>query len=297
MPSSFLAALRAGALVADGAMGTELHARGFLYDVNYENLNLSRPEVVRGIHQAYARAGARVLETNTFGANRARLARHGLEGLARAINLAAARLAREAAPEGAFVVGALGPTGAPLDTGAGRREAEGALREQAAALADGGVDALLVETMTRPDELALALAAARREAPGLPLVAQMVVNERLELEGGAALDAAGARLAALGADALGVNCSDGPLAALALERLRPLGLPLTAMPHAGLPRETEGLLAYPETPEAFGRLARRLFALGAALVGGCCGTTPEHVRRVAEAAREGAERPAAPAPD
>ncbi len=284
MPSAFLGALGAGPLVADGAMGTQLYAQGFRYDVNYESLNLARPDAVRRVHDAYVRAGARALETNTFGANRARLARHGLETSVEAINRAAVRLARAAARDEAFVLGAVGPTGRALADAPARREAEGAFREQAAALAAAGVDALLVETMTDPDELALAASAARAEAPHLPLVALASIDERLALRDGSSLAAAGARLADLGASAIGVNCSFGPEQALrALTSLRPIGLPLVAMPNAGLPRDDGGRLAYPSGPEPFGACARRLFDLGVALVGGCCGTTPEHIRRVAEA--------------
>jgi methionine synthase / methylenetetrahydrofolate reductase (NADH) len=284
MASSFLAALRASTLVADGAMGTAFHARGFLYKVNYEGLNLSHPDLVRGLHEAYARAGAAVLETNTFGANRLRLDRHGLAPQAPAINRAAVRLAREAAP-GAFVVGAIGPLGRPPADAAERRAGEAAFREQAETLAAEGVDALLVETMLHPDEVVSAVTAARAAAPSVPLVAQLVVDERLELSDASPVDAVGRRLVGLGVDALGINCSDGRLAALGVERLRPLGLPLTAMPNAGLPREVEGRLVYPATPEQFGAFARRLVGLGVALVGGCCGTTPEHIRQIAAAVR------------
>lgn len=286
-------AFAATLLVADGAMGTQLYERGFGYEVSYEGLNLTQPEVIRNIHESYIGAGANLLEANTFGANRVRLERHGLADRVDAINRAALRLAREAAGDAAFVVGAIGPSGLSLANAseAERRRAEYAFREQAAALAAAGADGLVVETMIGPDELALAVSAARLEAPNLPLIAQVSVDERLALSDGTPVALVGARLRDLGADAVGINCGEGPAQALlAVERLLSLGLPLTAMPNAGLPYPREGPLDYPSSPEHFGALARRLFALGVALVGGCCGTTPEHVRALAAAADEARER-------
>jgi homocysteine S-methyltransferase len=287
MPSPFLAALAPATLAADGAMGTELYARGLGYDTNYEGLNLARPALVTDVHRAYVRAGARVLATNTFGANRVRLARHGLERRAADLNRAAVRLAREAARGEAFVVGAVGPTGLAFAGASARsdaRAADEAFREQAAALASAGVDALLVETMGRLDELLLAARAARAEAPGVPLVAQMTVDRRLALADGASVDDAGRRLRDAGADALGVNCCDGPhTALLAAERLLPLGPPVAVAPSAGLPRAAGDRLVYPVSPDDFGAFARAARALGVALVGGCCGTTPAHVRAAVRA--------------
>lgn len=284
----FLEALRTGALVADGAMGTQLYERGVLFSVNYEELNLSRPELVQRIHEDYMRAGAQVIETNSFGANRARLGRHGLADRVREINLAAVRLARTAARGGAYVAGAVGPSGVPL-LGASAEELErvaDGFREQVAALVEGGVDVLLLETMNQSIEAEVALRAARAEAGKVPVIVQVSTNERLELIDGVGVAQAGARLRDLGADGLGLNCSVGPQSALeAVERLLALGLPVTVMPNAGLPHKVDDRLIYVSTPDYFARFARRFYKLGVKLVGGCCGTTPEHIKKISGAAR------------
>ena len=284
----FLQAARGGALVADGAMGTQLYERGVLYSVNYEELNLSRPDLVRRIHEEYVRAGANVIETNTFGANRIRLTRHGHADNLVAINERAVTLAREAARGQAYVVGAVGPSGLPVSplSEDERGRVRDAFSEQIAALASAGVDAILFETMGHPDELLLAIECAKREARGLPIVAQVTVNERLELMDGTSLPQMGQRLVDAGADVLGINCSDGPQQVLAAaELLLPFGLPVSAMPNAGLPRKVDDRLIYVSTPEYFGVFARRMYKLGVAMVGGCCGTTDAHVKRIAAAAR------------
>jgi methionine synthase / methylenetetrahydrofolate reductase(NADPH) len=284
----FLTALRAGALVADGAMGTQLYERGVLFSVNYEELNLSRPDLVRRIHEEYVRAGANVIETNTFGANRIRLGRHGYTDNIVAINQRAVVLAREAARGGAYVVGAVGPSGLPMSplSEDERGRVADAFREQMAALAEGGVDALLLETMGHPDELMLALECAKAEAGGLPVIVQMTVNDRLTLMDGTSLPEMGKQLVDAGADGLGINCSDGPQQVLAgAELLLPLGVPVSAMPNAGLPRKVDDRLIYVSTPEYFGVFSRRMFKLGVAMVGGCCGTTAEHIKRISHAAR------------
>jgi homocysteine S-methyltransferase len=284
----FIEALRAGALVGDGGMGTQLYERGMLFSVNYEELNLSRPEVVRKIHEDYLQAGADVIETNTFGANAIRLARHGIEDRVREINLAAVRIAAEAAAGRAYVAGAIGPTGLILEGVEGEAaRVRSAFKAQAEALAEGGADFLLIETMRHPQEILLALDAAR-EAVGqrLPIVAQVSVDQELAMADGTTILSMGESLKAHGADAVGVNCSDGPQDVFfALEKLVPLGLPLTAVPNAGLPRRVDERLIYISTPEYFGLFARRMFKLGVRLVGGCCGTTPEHIRRISAAAR------------
>lgn len=284
----FLAALRGGALVADGAMGTQLYERGVLFSVNYEELNLSRPDMVRRIHEDYVRAGANVIETNTFGANRVRLSRAGYADNVIAINQRAVALAREAAKGNAYVVAAIGPSGLPMSplSSDERSRVADAFKEQLAALANAGVDGIVLETMGHPDELLLALAAAKSEAPGIPVIAQVTINERMELMDGTTLPAMGRRLVDAGADALGINCSDGPQQVLAgAELLLPFGLPVSAMPNAGLPRKVDDRLIYVSTPEYFGVFARRMYKLGVAMVGGCCGTTADHVKRIAAAAR------------
>ena len=284
----FIEALHTGALVGDGGMGTRLYERGMLFSVNYEELNLSRPEVVRKVHEDFLHAGADVIETNTFGANALRLARHGIEGRVREINLAAVKIAAEAASGKAYVAGAIGPTGLILEGVEGESaRVRSAFRAQAEALAEGGVDLLIVETMRHPQEILLALEAAR-EAVGrdLPIIAEVSIDQELAMADGTTILAMGESLKAGGADAIGVNCSDGPQDVFsALEKLVQLGIPLSAMPNAGLPRRVDERLIYIATPEYFGLFARRMFKLGVRVVGGCCGTTPEHIRRIAAAAR------------
>jgi homocysteine S-methyltransferase len=286
---SFREALARGALTVDGGMGTQLYERGVLFNVNYEELVVSRPELVQRIHEDYVRAGAQVLETNTFGASRIRLARHGLEDRVRELNLAAVALARKAAGERAYVAGAMGPTGLVF-AGFGEEERQrirDAFREQAEALAEGGADAILIETMRQPEEIELALEGVRQAVDGrLPIIAEMSVDENLALADGTDVAAMGARLRDLGCDVIGVNCSEGPQLVLsAVEKLLPLGVPVSAIPNAGLPRRVDDRFLYVSTPEYFGVFARRLCKLGVRLIGGCCGTTPEHVRRIAAAVR------------
>lgn len=286
---SLLDAVQRGVLTVDGGMGTQLYERGVLFSVNYEELALTRPELVQRIHEDYVRAGAQVIETNTFGGNRVRLARHGLEDKVRDINLTAAKLARAAAADRAFVAGAIGPTGLVF---AGfsedeRERVRAAFREQATALVEGGVDALMVETMRQPEEIELAIEAVR-QASGrdLPLIAQVSIDENLTMADGTPVGVMGERLKALGADVIGVNCCDGPQVVFAaVEKLLPLGVPLSAIPNAGLPRRVDDRFIYVSTPEYFGVFARRMCKLGVRLVGGCCGTTPDHIRRIAAAAR------------
>jgi methionine synthase I (cobalamin-dependent) len=283
---SFLEALRRGALTADGALGTQLHERGVPFDASYEALVLSRPEIVLHIHEEYVRAGAQLIETDTFGANRVRLARHGLDARAGELNLAAAGLARKAAGARAYVAGAIGPTGLAFAglSGEARDRVREAFREQAAALVEGGVDALLLETMRWPDEIELAIEGARRA--GVPLIGQVSVDGSLTMADGTPIAAMGARLVALGCDVVGVNCCDGPETAhAAVEKLLPLGVPLSALPSAGLPRRVDDRYVYASTPEHFGVFARRLCKLGVRLLGGCCGTTPDHIHRIAAAVR------------
>jgi homocysteine S-methyltransferase len=286
---SFLDAIQRGVLAVDGGMGTQLYERGVLFNVNYEELALTRPEIVQRIHEDYVRAGAQVLETNTFGANRVRLTRHGLDDKVHAINLAAAGLARKAAAERAFVAGAIGPTGLVFGgfSEDERERVRSAFREQAEALAEGGVDALMVETMRQPEEIELAIEGVRQACGHtLPLIAQVSVDENLTMADGTPVGVMGERLKALGVDVIGVNCCDGPQVVFAaVEKLLPLGVPLSAIPNAGLPRRVDDRFIYVSTPEYFGVFARRMCKLGVRLVGGCCGTTPEHVRRIAAAAR------------
>lgn len=276
-------------------MGTQLYERGIPLTASYEELNLSRPDTIRSLHEDYLRAGARVLETNTFGANSTRLGRHGLEGDVRALNLAGVTRAREAmqaAGIDAFVAGAMGPTGLSAANWmeSQQREIGDGFRAQAEALAEAGVDLLMIETMLQPIELTLAVEAAKRT--GLPVVAHACFIKGVMADG-TTPEAIATRLFDLGADVIGANCGEGPteLLAIAERMLAHHRVPISIAPNAGLPQRgprdegaIEDRLVYPATPEEFQRLARRLFDLGVRIVGGCCGSTPDHIREIAAAA-------------
>ncbi len=302
-------------LVVDGAMGTQLYERGVLFSVNYEELNLTRPELIAKIHEEYARAGADVLETNTFGGNPTRLARHGLEGKLKAINIAAVKIARDAAvaagAPNAFIAGAIGPTGklfpAPEDWSSEERaRVLDGFVAQAEALAEGGADLLMVETMRQPEELRLAVIAAKRT--GLPLVAQASFDEAGTMADGTTARGISRAMRDWGVDVVGANCGEGPkllfeIASQILGRTRaaegadadlddvddaaPMigDAPISIVPNAGLPRRIDDRTVYMATPEYFQLYARRMFKLGVRMVGGCCGTTPDHIRKIAAAAR------------
>ncbi len=285
MPSPLHELLHDGrAHVADGAMGTMLYERGVFLNVCYDELNLRQPELVRAIHREYVEAGAELLETNTFGANPVKLAGHGLADAAERINAAAARLAREAAAGRALVLGAIGPLGVRLEPfgETGVEDARAAFRRQVAGLLEGGVDGFLLETFSDVNEVAAALRAVR-DLSDLPVLAQMTVGEAGVTAYGTAPAVFGPELEALGADAVGVNCSVGPQGVLeAVEALAAaVRVPITAMPTAGLPRDVAGRKMYLASPEYFASYARRIVEAGARIVGGCCGTTPAHIRATA----------------
>jgi homocysteine S-methyltransferase len=260
-----------------------------LYTTCFEELNLSRPELLASIHESYLRAGAMLLETNTFGANSLRLEKHGLASRVRAINEAGVRVARAASGGRAYVVGAIGPSGyflgEPSPDDLARVRAS--LLEQAEALVGAGVDGLYVETVRQTSELRVAIDAAVRASAGtIPVIASVSVDENDRMADGTTSADVARLMKEWGADVLGVNCSDGPMNVLsAVEQMLDAGLPVCAAPNAGLPRRVDDRLVYVSTPEYFGLYARRLFKLGVRIVGGCCGTTPEHIKRVAAAAR------------
>jgi methionine synthase I (cobalamin-dependent)/5,10-methylenetetrahydrofolate reductase len=288
-PEAFLAALRAGGLVFDGAMGSSLYERGNLYTQCFEELNMSRPEVVRSIHEGFAETGCDVIETNTFGANRVRLSRYGFEGKVREINAAGVRLAREVAGARAFVAGAVGPTGLMLETlsEAQLQELVAAFREQVAALLEAGVDALILETFRQPDELKLAVQGAREAGAGkVPVIGCVSFDEAGTTADGQHPEQVAEQLAGFQLAAIGVNCATGPAGVYEMiTRMQGPRLPLVAIPNAGMPQQVEGRLAYMATPDYFQLYARRLFKAGVHAVGGCCGTTPDHIRKVVAAAR------------
>jgi homocysteine S-methyltransferase len=284
----FLDAVRDSIVVFDGAMGSLLYERGIFVTQNFEQLNVTRPEVVRRIHGDYLEAGAQVLQTNTFGANRICLERHGLVGEVRAFNLAGARLAREVAGEHAYVAGSIGPTGLVPGVSAEWDEkiAEQTFAEQAAALAEGGADLLALETFRHLDELELAVEAARNGAPKLPILAMVTFDQSETVADGSSPEKVAERLRGMKVEAVGINHGDGPQLALAMaERMSAIDLPLCVQPNAGLPRTVDGRQLYMATPEYFDVFARRMIQAGARMVGGCCGTTPEHIRWMAKSAR------------
>lgn len=287
-----LDAVRAGVLVVDGAMGTQLYERGVLYSACFEELNVSRPELVAKIHDDYVRAGAQVIETNTFGANALRLEKYGLQARVRELNVAGVKVARDAVAGQAYVIGAMGPSGYFLGEGgdgssADLEKVKGAFVAQASALVEAGVDALIVETLRQTPELRVAVEAAVAVAQGrLPVIASASLDESGRMAEGAPADEVARLLREWGASVVGVNCSEGPMAVLAaVEKMVPIGLPVLALPNAGLPRRVDERMVYVSTPEYFGVYARRMVRVGVRLVGGCCGTTPEHIRRIAAAAR------------
>jgi homocysteine S-methyltransferase len=283
-------------VLADGAMGTVLYARGVFINRCYDELNLTDPALILSIHEEYLQAGAEIIETNTFGANRFRLARHGLAGNVAQINAAGVRLARQAVEHlkekqagEAWVAGSLGPLGvtlAPLGK-VSLHEARAAFAEQIAALAEAGADLLIIETMPALDEAREALAAARESAPGLPVLVMVTVDDESNCLDGASPAQAAALLTEWGAGAIGVNCSTGPTTVLtAIEAMRAVtSLPLAAMPNAGLPRAVEGRNIYLCSPEYMAEFTRKALAAGVQFVGGCCGTTPNHTRAMRSAMR------------
>jgi 5-methyltetrahydrofolate--homocysteine methyltransferase len=279
-----------GPVVVDGGMGTLLQERGLDDGGAGELWNLERPDEVRACHAAYAEAGARILTTNTFGGTRPRLQMHGLEDRVHDVNEAAARIAREVAQQhGALVAGDLGPTGellAPLGT-MEPAEAREIFEEQLRGLRDGGIDLVLIETMSDLGEVAAAVAAARSVVPELPVVATLSFDTNLRSMMGVRPADAVTALADLGVDAVGANCGRGPeeMEAIAAELVgaRPDGLLLVAQSNAGLPQVVGDHFEYDRSPEDLAEHARRLQELGIDLIGACCGSTPAHTAAISAA--------------
>jgi homocysteine S-methyltransferase len=270
--------------VVDGAMGTMLYARGVFLNVCYDELNLRQPDLIRDIHRDYVRAGAELIETNTFGANPLKLAGCGLGGETELINCTAATLARDAAGTRALVLGAIGPLGVRVEPFGelGLDEAHDAFARQVKGLLDGGVDGFILETFSDVSEIGAAIRAVR-SLTDLPVIAQMTIGTDGQTHYGTDPATFGPELVALGADAVGVNCSVGPHGVLeAVEQLAGVvNLPISAQPNAGLPREVADRKIYMASPEYMAGYARRMVEAGARLVGGCCGTTPEHIKAIA----------------
>src|SRR6266581_5540932 len=283
MPGDLLARLKTSAVLCDGAMGTWLYSKGIFINRCYDELNLSQPDLIRSVHHEYLQAGAEIVETNTFGGNSYRLERHGLGGKVREINFAGARLAKEAAKSfDAWVAGSVGPLGIRIEP-LGKtsfQEARDAFREQITALLEGGVDVLMLETFGYVEELHQAILAAREVNPKIPVIAQVTVDEDANCLDGSTPELFAPRLEEWGADVIGCNCSVGPVAMLdAMERVRAAtSAPISAQPNAGIPRSVEGRNIYLCSPEYMASYARKFVAAGVRLVGGCCGTTPDHIR-------------------
>jgi methionine synthase I (cobalamin-dependent)/5,10-methylenetetrahydrofolate reductase len=295
MAVDLLARLRQSPILCDGATGTLLYAKGIFINRCYDELNVSQPDLIRDLHHQYLQAGAEIIETNTFGGNSFRLARHGMENRVAEINRAGARLAREAAKSfDVCVAGSVGPLGVRIEP-LGKtsfEEARTAFRDQIKALVEGGVDLLMLETFGYVEELHQAILAARDVDPKIPLVAQVTIDEDGNCLDGSTPESFTPRIEGWGVDVIGCNCSVGPVAMLdVIERVRALtSLPLAAQPNAGMPRSVEGRNIYLCSPEYMASYARKFVAAGVRLVGGCCGTTPEHIRVMKSALRVGEAR-------
>lgn len=295
MAADLLARLKKSPVLCDGAMGTLLYAKGIFINRCYDELNLSQPDLIRGVHHEYLQAGAEVIETNTFGGNSFRLGRHTMEGKVRDVNLAGARLAREAAKSfDVWVAGSVGPLGIRIEP-LGKtsfEEARAAFREQISALVEGGVDLLMLETFGYLEEIHQAIGAAREVSPKMPVVAQVTIDEDGNCLDGSTPETFTRRLTEWDADVIGCNCSVGPVAMLeAIERVRAVtSLPLAAQPNAGVPRSVEGRNIYLCSPEYMASYARKFVTAGVCMIGGCCGTTPDHIRVMKSALRVGQAR-------
>lgn len=277
--------LSEGLLIGDGGMGTRLRGEGLLPRESEELLNMERPEPVRAAHRAFLEAGSDIIQTNTFQGNSISLARRGLAARAAELNRAGAALARETAGERAFVAGSIGPTGEILEPYGDLKEevASAAFSQQAQALAEGGVDFFIVETFVALEEVSLAVAAAAET--GLPVAASMAFDPVGRTGFGVAPEQAAEGLAEAGAVVVGANCGTVSPAEMVdiIARFRgATSLPLIAQPNAGRPRLTEsGVTTYREPPASLADAAERFRELGATIIGGCCGTTPEHIRAIA----------------
>jgi methionine synthase I (cobalamin-dependent) len=297
-----LEALDERVLVCDGAMGTMLYARGVFINKSFDALNITQPDLVAEVHQEYLRAGADIVETNTFGANRIKLGSFGLADKLEVINEQAARIARHAvsaADRAAYVAGAIGPLGIRIEPWGktGTDEARQYFREQAEALARGGVDLFILETFRDLNEIGAAIDAVR-SVSDLPIVAQMTTEEDGNTLDGTPPERFAPELERRGATILGVNCAVGPAPMLeTIERMAAVTkLRLSAQPNAGKPRDVEGRNIYLCSPEYMASYARRFILHNVRIVGGCCGTTPEHIRQIKSAVRGLALAAPAPAP-
>ncbi len=275
-------------VLADGAMGTMLYQSGVFINTCFDELNISNPKLVSKIHTQYVEAGVDFIETNTFGANEVKLAKYGLSEQAEKINAAGVELAKQSAGDRILVAGAIGPLAreVTLFNEMTQQQAFAAFRKQAKALAEAGADFIILETFPNTDEMLLAVEAVR-SVTSLEIIAQMTTNEQNETPYGEKIDRAIARISAEPVTAVGLNCSVGPSAMLnALELIRSVtDKPVSVQPNAGLPRQVEDRLLYMSTPEYMAEFAKRFYEKGARIIGGCCGTMPEHIREIVRAVR------------
>jgi methionine synthase / methylenetetrahydrofolate reductase(NADPH) len=272
----------------DGAMGTMLYSRGVFINKCYDELNVRSPEIVLEVHKQYVKAGADILETNTYGANRVKLHGFGIEDELREINIKGAQLARKAAGDSRYVAGAMGPLGIRIEPygPTSLDEAREFFREQAQALRDGGVDLFVLETMSNIAEIEQGILAIR-DVCTLPVIAQMTIGPDGRTIYGDTARVVAQRLDAAGADVIGLNCSVGPDVMLdAVEEISAVtAKKISCQPNAGLPREVNGRQMYMASPDYMGKYAKRLIHKGVKFIGGCCGTTPEHIKVIADAVR------------
>lgn len=280
--SRFMDVLLAEGILADGAIGTEIYKRGVFINRCYDELNLSLPDLIKKIHQEYVNAGSRLIKTNTFTANRAALMSYGLEDKTKEINSRGVSLAREVAGKEVFVGGSVGPVSSSTSRTGIEREWIALFSEQIAALADAGADLILLETFTNLDELEVAISAAK-DVCDLPVVAHVSMKRINEDEyAGFEPEEAAHRMVQADADVIGVNCADGPQGAFeTLKRMMTVtDKPFSAMPNAGMPKMIHGRMLYLATPEYMAEYARRYAQMGVSLIGGCCGTSPKHIREM-----------------
>ncbi|MDP7423202.1 MAG: bifunctional homocysteine S-methyltransferase/methylenetetrahydrofolate reductase, partial [bacterium] len=289
MKSRFIKRLETGKpLLIDGAMGTRLYEAKVPVSQSYEQLNVSQPQLVKRVLQEYAKAGAEVLTTNTFCANRIKLRKSGLEDQLQAINMQGACIAREVAGENLFVAGSIGPLGERIEPFGtiSEEEAGEIFKEQAQALLDGGADLIILETFSDLAEI-LQAATAIKSLGDIPFIAQMTVGQDGVTAFGHSAEVFGPELEKSGAVAVGLNCSVGPSKMLeSIQTLcRQVSCPVSAIPNAGFPRTVQGRTVYLSSPEYIAKYARLFIQVGAAIVGGCCGTTPEHIKEMQKAIR------------
>lgn len=290
MSNRFEAALAKGVVVFDGAMGTTLLAKGLMKGLCPEEINLTHPEEIKAIHRAYVEAGSDAIETNSFGGTRIKLAKSGFGDRVEELNVLAAQLARQAGGDQVIVAGSVGPIGEFLEPvgDISVDEAVASFKEQMQALAKGGVDVILIETMSDLGETKAALRAAR-EATDLPVICTMTFETNFRTMTGVTAAKAAQSLKEYGAGIIGVNCGFGPKEMETILREMKEAYPeatLMAQPNAGIPQLEGDRVVYPSSPEEMAEYARRYVQLGVKIVGACCGSTPDHIRAIADAVRE-----------